>query len=214
LLLGLALASNATVFAPQPANALTKRIANVSIQNMTSGPIVAGFSHKYSNVYKDSGEGLINPFSVKKVGTAKYHTGFGTTGKDWWIVSFVDNKGCTYTSSPRNGRAFIDGLEKGVKDAGLSIIPIGAKTATAGFFMPEPTSKAVLIGVGALTTGLGAAMYGLSNEESTRGFKQHILRSEDKALMIMVNEKQATFISPSGVSTTGMKLEGCVTTKK
>ena len=213
LLLGLALASNAAVLAPQPAHALTKRIANVSIQNMTSGPIVAGFSHKYSNVYQDSGSALINPIAVKKLGTAKYHTGFGTTGKDWWIVSFVDNKGCTYISSPRNGRKFMDGLEKGTKYAGLELIQVGVTTAVTGLLTPDPVSAIAGVALGGIIGGLGSAMFGLTNTESTAGFKQHILRSEDANITVMVTETTATFMSPSGVSTTGMELQGCVKPK-
>ncbi|MGK7894663.1 MAG: hypothetical protein AB4372_13815 [Xenococcus sp. (in: cyanobacteria)] len=107
----------------------------------------------------------------------------------------------------------MDGLEKGTKYAGLELMQVGLTTAVTGILTPDPVSAIAGVALGGITAGLGSAMFGLTNTESTAGFKQHILRSEDANIMVMVNEKTATFISPSGLSTTGMQLQGCVKPK-
>jgi len=193
--------------------AATNRSATVSIMNLTGEPIVAAYSHKYSDKFKDSGTtSSKTPIPVgllQKAGKARFRTGFGTTGKDWWVVSFVDDRGCTYISSPKNARKFVDGLEKTAIYTGGVLIEVGVSTAVAGLLDPEPVGKIAGGVLGGITAGLGATMVGLSNTESTAGFKQHILRSKDTSLLILVSKKNATFQSKSGQSTTGMVMTGC-----
>jgi hypothetical protein len=146
---------------------------------------------------------------LQKAGKARFRTGFGTTGKDWWIVSFVDDRGCTYISNPKNARKFVDGLEKTAIYTGGILVEAGVSIAVAGLLDPEPVGKIAGGILGAVTAGLGATMVGLSNTESTAGFKQHILTGKDQGLLIMVTKKKATFQSKSGRSTTGMVMTGC-----
>ncbi|MEZ5577539.1 MAG: hypothetical protein R3F44_18640 [Candidatus Competibacteraceae bacterium] len=193
--------------------AATDRSATVSIMNLTGEPIVAAYSHKYSNNYKDSGttssKQPVGVGLIQNAGKARFRTGFGTTGKDWWIVSFVDDRGCTYVSSPKNARKFVDGLEKTAIFTGGILVEAGVDIAIAGLLDPEPVGKIAGGVLGGVTAGLGAAMVGLSNTESTAGFKQHILRGQDTSILIMVNKKNAIFQSKSGKSTTGMVMTGC-----
>ena len=202
--------------------AKTKRSAKVTIINHTGGPIVAGFSHKYSNVFKDSGTTNkkkplgVSPLDfMQKVGKARFRTGFGTTGKDWWVVTYVNDKGCEYISSPRNARKFIDGLEKASLFTGGILIEGGIDIALAGLLDPEPVGKVVGGVVGLVTSGVGAAMVGLSNTESTAGFKQHLLRAKDKKVTIFLWKDKVVFSSKSGKSSTRMVKTGkCIIKKK
>lgn len=195
------------------AMAATNRSATVNIMNLTGEPIVAAYAHKYSNKFKDEGttssKQPVGVGLIQKAGKARFRTGFGTTGKDWWIVSFVDDRGCAYVSSPRNARKFVDGLEKSAIYTGGILVEVGVSTAVAGLLDPEPVGKIAGGILGGITAGLGATMVGLSNTESTAGFKQHILRGKDTSILIMINKKNAIFQSKSGKSTTRMVMTGC-----
>jgi len=199
--------------------AKTDRVATVYMMNMTGNPVIAGFGHKYSNVFLGDGgatnpKQALQPFQKQKLGKARFRTGFGTTGKDWWQVSYLDKKGCKYTSNPKNARKFIDGLEKTSIVVGGVLIEAGVDIALTGLFDPEPASKIAIGALGAITAGLGATMVGLSNTESTAGFKQHILRGKDKSITIMLFPNSIQFVSSSGTSSTGMKLIDCVPLNK
>ncbi len=200
----------------------TNRSATVTIMNVTGGPIVAGFSHKYSNVFHDSGStsktkplGTTPLDNMQKVGTARFRTGFLTTGRDWWIVSYVDDKGCSYISSPRNARKFVDGLEKTAIFTGGILIDGGVDIAIGGLLDPEPVGKVAGGVVGLVTAGLGGTMVGLSNSESTAGFKRHFLRKKDTSVLILLAKDEVTFVSKSGKSSTRMVATGkCIAKKK
>ena len=59
-----------------------------------------------------------------------YNTGFGTTGRDWWYVSWVYTDSSTiYYSDPNNFRGAIDFMEKASKIA----IPVGTSIAATVF---------------------------------------------------------------------------------
>lgn len=103
----------------------------------------------------------------------------------------------------------MDGLEKTAIFTGGILVEAGVDIAIAGLLDPEPVGKIAGGVLGGVTAGLGAAMVGLSNTESTAGFKQHILRGQDTSILIMVNKQNAIFQSKSGKSTTGMVMTGC-----
>ncbi|PKS05649.1 hypothetical protein jhhlp_008168 [Lomentospora prolificans] len=70
---------------------MTKRTAKVVIRNNTSNPIAAvGVAHKYSDDYKNSGSwGIVQPGEVtEETMEVEYNTGFLTTGRDWWLVTW------------------------------------------------------------------------------------------------------------------------------
>ena len=106
---------------------------------------------------------------------------------------FTMKDGSFYQSNPQNFRGIIDKIEKlglkarnnGIKDA---IKDDDVKTLVAGEF--------------------GKVLAGsLMNNESTDGFKQHILRSEDAAHVntIIIKKDKIKFVSKSGESTTSVK---------
>lgn len=203
--------------------AKTDRSASVTIINQTGGKIVAAYAHKYSNVFKDSGAtNEIKPLGttpfdfMQNVGKARFRTGFGTTGKDWWIVGYIDNKGCKYISSPRNARKFIDGLEKASIFTGGILVEVGIDVAIVGLLDPEPVGKVAGGIVGLVTAGLGATMVGLSNTESTAGYKQHILKAKDKNITIFITKNnKVVFSSKSGKSSSRMVKTGqCIAKRK
>ncbi len=109
-----------------------------------------------------------------------YTTGFFTTGRDWWIITWeYEGENKVYFTDPVNLRGLIDFLEK----AGNITIK-GALAAAAG----------------AVITSL------LFNSEGTSGFKQHILRKQDagKLTTIVINKgNEVEWKSASGSSTTG-----------
>lgn len=161
--------------------------------------------HKYSNNYKDriTHKSLDNNKTSGHF-NARYNTGFGTTGKDWWIVSWTEPYSNTQIrhriTNPKNGRAFIDGFEKGFKTSfniGSSLLSqyggdvLGVKGQIAGAAGKVINDQLI-----------NRTM----NNSSTIGFKQHILRSEDTYLnIILYSNGVVEFKGKSGKSTTNTK---------
>ncbi|MEW6404324.1 MAG: hypothetical protein AB1649_21200 [Chloroflexota bacterium] len=180
----------------------TYQTAQVRIQNGTTRPLRgASVVHKYSDNYKNMKQwdnpippGAYTPADFR----VEYHTGFLTTGRDWWLIAWeykADDK--VYYTDPDNLRSFIDGLEV----AGQIIIP--AALAAAGALVTAGTGAAVAVAVGAAAGNRLATK--LLNDESTGGFKQHILRDEDagQTVIIVIRDDNTVAIqSPSGVSET------------
>lgn len=92
----------------------TVRTANAVLENKTRHNFTnAAVVHRYSDDAQVGGtwkdvkiDQTTTPFAVT------YRTGFFTTGQDWWIVSWVDDEGHVWVTSPRNGRKFVDVLER------------------------------------------------------------------------------------------------------
>eukprot|EP01057_Protomagalhaensia_wolfi_P002355 Protomagalhaensia_wolfi_Nauph_80__2354@NODE_2546_length_1058_cov_13_818449_g1993_i0_p1_GENE_NODE_2546_length_1058_cov_13_818449_g1993_i0NODE_2546_length_1058_cov_13_818449_g1993_i0_p1_ORF_typecomplete_len180_score30_05PUD1_2/PF18457_1/2e46_NODE_2546_length_1058_cov_13_818449_g1993_i040579 len=167
---------------------VTKRIAYAIIRNNTGAPIYgAGLVHKYSDVYRetDTWEVIEDGDSSPPL-LVEYHTGFMTTGVDWWVVSWHDvDFTRQYFSSPNNFREVFDFLES----AAVECIPVvvgQAKSQMAFTFSRNLCNK-------------------LMNTEATAGFKRHMLTSEDDGgtVEITINsDLTITIQSPSGVSET------------
>ncbi|KAI0081036.1 hypothetical protein K474DRAFT_1657232 [Panus rudis PR-1116 ss-1] len=183
----------------------TKRRAWVKVRNETGKPMLGiSLIHKYSNVYKeekqyetlDVGATTNDPLGVD------YNTGFLTTGRDWWFISwFHPDMKYIWFGSPNNMRGFFDFAD--------NLLPEAIAGAAGG-----------VAGLGTSATGPGAAVAGaaaagaaklvtsaLFNSESTEGFKQHILTEEDEGelMEIIVHLSEVEFRSKSGTSTTNVR---------
>ena len=180
--------------------------ANVVVKNETGKTLRSvNVVHKYSDDYKNKEDwGRLSPNgSTAPALRVEYNTGALTTGRDWWVVSWEyegDDK--LYHTDPNNMRGFVDILEK----ASAVAIPIALAAAGAA------VGAGATAGAGTAAGGAAAAAAGtilsnaLFNAESTSGFKQHILRSEDadKTMSIIIDaNNDVTFDSKSGKSKTG-----------
>ncbi|MGR9114673.1 MAG: hypothetical protein ACU85E_02825 [Gammaproteobacteria bacterium] len=180
----------------------THRKAKVLIENQTGQRILSvSVGHKYSNDYKNTfdWEGPIEIGKTTNAGmVVDYHTGALTTGRDWWVVSWVTEDGKTYVTNPKNLRGIIDFLE----GIGSKISAPLASLATALSLAPEPVISKV---TGAAVAVTSVVVGGFCNAESTNGFKQHILRKNDQDAPTKIILKQDTvvFHSKSGESITG-----------
>ncbi|KAJ5267376.1 hypothetical protein N7478_010184 [Penicillium angulare] len=182
----------------------THRQAYAAVRNDTSQPIYAvGLAHKYSDNYKNAGQwGIIQPGHLSGPVLVDYNTGFLTTGRDWWKVTWStqDQSGRTlHYSDPENFRDIIDWLEKLGPDVISSVAGAVAAIATAES------------GPGAVVAAAGAAAAAkiltdaFLNTEGTAGFKQHILTDEDEnatAQIIIHEDTTITIRSNSGTSET------------
>jgi len=171
------------------------------VNNWGNTLLSVSVAHKYSDDYKNDHlwENIKNgeTTSTTKV---DFNTGWLTTGRDWWVVTWVDNKGDTYITDPKNFRDIVDFLEKIGDDIAVPMAVITAWVATGD---PEPTSKAVAAAV-AVTSAVAKQFL---NTEGTVGYKQHILREEDKnrPTRIIIKKNEVEFNSNSGTSTTGFR---------
>lgn len=183
---------------------MTKRTAYATVRNNTSQPLLAvGVVHKYSDNYKHREEfAIIRPGGLGEPKLlVEYNTGAFTTGRDWWAVTWYspDMKTIHY-SDPNNFRGIIDWLENIAPDT-IS----AAAAAAAGLVMIESGPGAV-VAAKAAAEAAKATTEGLFNSESTEGFKQHILRTEDENVtteIIINSDLSITFKSNSGDSNTG-----------
>lgn len=210
------------VAAPSQAFAVTKRTAQVNVQNNSGRDIeIITVSHKYSDNYKNSETWLNLPNGAKTKAplVVEYNTGFGTTGRDWWRISwkFKGDPGL-YVTNPNNFRREIDALESigpGVLVAAgtaLGSLAGGATGGAAGTYLAPGVGTTYGAAAGKAVGGKAGAAAAkamadaLMNGESTVGFKQHILRSDDESgntpTIIEIKADGVTFRSPSGNSDT------------
>lgn len=182
----------------------SRNTAQVTVRNNWDQPLIGvGIIHKYSNDYKNDGQwGIVkpgelasNPFDVI------YTTGFLTTGRDWWVVTWYSADMKTqYYSDPVNFRNIIDALET----VAPALVKATMKTVAAGM-AAEAGPGAVLAAKAAAKQLAKITNEALFNTESTDGFKQHILRDDDanKLTEIVINkDRSITFKSKSGNSET------------
>ncbi|XP_014550921.1 hypothetical protein COCVIDRAFT_31454 [Bipolaris victoriae FI3] len=184
---------------------VTKREAYVTIQNNTPDVISgASITHKYSDNYKNQADfGDILPGATSSIlQTVEYNTGAFTTGRDWWFITYHreqagserPNELLMWYSDPTNFRSIIDFLEK----AAPALIKVAINAAKGSNPALLPAAKVAKIASKVMCKAL-------FNDESTAGFKQHILRKEDagETTTIVINtDNTITFKSRSGNSET------------
>ena len=174
----------------------THQTAQVVVLNKTAKPLrYVDVLHKYSDNYKNTkqwGAGEDSPAPRPGESSSpmnvEYNTGFLTTGRDWWLVTWqYEGEHKLYFTNPNNFRNIIDTLEG----------PIKVLVDTALDVLDEKVP------------GLGDAgkiiVDNVFNSESTDGLKQHILREEDagKVTQIVINpDNTVEWVSQSGTSET------------
>lgn len=182
----------------------TKRTALATVQNSTDQPIFAvSLVHKYSDNYKNSKEwAVIKPGeTAAEALTVEYNTGFGTTGRDWWLISWYNaDMTVQYVSAPNNFRGIIDVLET------IAPAVVGGAAAAAAILVDAASASTTKAATAALVAIANKTTEKLTNDESTVGFKQHIVRSEDEGNVTkVIIGSDISFNSESGVSNTGFK---------
>jgi Up-Regulated in long-lived daf-2 len=189
---------------PSAAYAVDKNTADIQIANKTGREILfVTAAHTYSDNYRNTKTwgNLPNGVITKEPLVAEYNTGFLTTGKDWWIVTWQFKGDKTlYVTSPRNLQAGLVG-EHGVEIFSTQALPIAARLADTAL---KAGKVAGAIG-GPHADAMGSL---LAQSESTVGFKQHILQVVDSKqtnvgpTVIEIGDKEVKFYSPSGLSST------------
>ncbi|MBN8508328.1 MAG: hypothetical protein J0L57_06920 [Burkholderiales bacterium] len=204
------------------------RTCKVAVVNRTGRRLsMVAVGHKYSDVYRDSFQWLsaVEPGqTTPAAGPVRYHIGVATTGRDWWLVTWVHAAtGEAFHTAPHNYREWLDAPEKVLHGA------TELAHCVAGGFLVDRILKnasvlAFLSRIGVPETWLPAAVEGgmslknacivlgcveltraLTNTEATVGFKQHILRDDDagRTLQIELGPNNAVHLrSHSGVSET------------
>ena len=194
-----------TWFAPQRTMAVDYREAAVIVSNKTSKEIeFVVVHHKYSNNYKDSKGWLKIPAGQQSGSpmTARYHTGFGTLGVDWWLIiwKFTGDPN-VYATTPANLRPLIDALEGAAMDHGPALANLATQAALTARKMPQAGVIA-----GPMVQDLVKPVSDMFlNAEATAGYKRHMLEAKDihSNNHIEIRNGDVRFWSDSGVSTTG-----------
>jgi hypothetical protein len=180
---------------------MTDRTANAVIRNETGVDIGSvSLIHKYSDNYVDAKQwdGILPTGSTTDPAlVVRYHTGFLTTGMDWWRVTWVNADKQLCMTDPNNFQGIFNMVEGLLKD--------NASWAELKLLQEAPES-----GEGApfLVAGAGvikALDAFVLNNESTVGFKENMLRSDDAGQTVTVTlkaDKTVTISSPSGSSDT------------
>jgi hypothetical protein len=130
--------------------------------------------------------------------TVNYTTGDTTTGRDWWLVSFGTGEWFCHTD-PDNFRNIIDYLEKVAPGVIGKLVGIAIRVGQSRRGEPPPPNFDEM--VDAAEKAAESLSKLLLNNESTAGFKQHILRDEDanRFTEIIINaDWSVTFKSRSG----------------
>lgn len=197
---------------------VTRNRARVRIVNQSGRDIQPGsinVAHKYSSLYKNQlqfSKGLGNGENDNGDGSqiVDYHTGFLTTGVDWWIVTwvFADEK-AIYQTNPNNFRCFIDEVEKFGPKAITTAAAAIAGVAACGFPPVAGCAASPAAAAGAAVAA-GYISKALLSDEATCGFKQYILRDEDDkkhspdtyVTITIKPNRELTFSSPSGSAKT------------
>lgn len=175
------------------------RKAEVEIVNQTEQKILSvSVVHKYSDNYVNEHTwGIVEPNgSSSPPLTVDYHTGALTTGRDWWLVSWLEEDGNAYMTSPQNFRELFDAIESGLVKAKDLIKNLGESLRN------KPDDKAQAAGIAMQI--INKIVQPLLNNSKTAGFKQHILRAEDadKTTQILLFNEKVRFKSNSGESET------------
>lgn len=189
------------------------KLAKVKVVNQTGKPIAfVNVVHKYDD-FKDNliWSGILNSGTETSTKIVRFDT--GGLNKDWWLITWVHtNADRVYLSNPNNFRGAIDKLEK-IAKIGIPItgaiaatsVGVACAVATAGVCGPAAVieSAVAITGAAAAVATLVAAES--LNDNSTKGFKQHNLSSEDEGeltVIYLLKNNQIRFESPSGDSET------------
>ena len=168
------------------------RVVNESGQRIEPNSIV--IAHKYSDVYKNELK-FPNGLDVGSTDDAggsmivDYHTGFLTTGVDWWLVSWVTaDDAKIHMTTPQNLTDILDWIQENLTDA------IAEATTIGGGILGPP---------GAVVTAaaVGLFMNKVMNTEKVSNFKMFMLQSEDEGAWVTIrikNDNVLTFEAPSG----------------
>lgn len=182
---------------------MTTRRAYVAVRNDTSEPLLGvSVLHKYSDEHKSEKQwGIVQPGELtSETLEADYNTGFWTTGRDWWLITwFSADMQTIYFSDPNNFRSAFDGFDNVIGDIASATAGIVAGSVAAG------TGPGAIAAAAAAAVAAKTVTSTLFNSETTEGFKQHILREEDEGerTEIVINaDRTITFKSKSGDSDT------------
>lgn len=169
------------------------KIVNQSSMQIKSVTVL----HKYSDVYKNQlNWNEVAPTQSTSEQYVDYNTGFLTTGLDWWLVTFTTDN-AIYVSNPKNFRGIVDALEKSFD-----------RIANVAAELSGPYKPAVL------TSSVVAGLF--INNESTAGFKEHMLTADDTAQtteIIIKDNFVMKFHSKSGDSETVYTMAHAITPK-
>ncbi|RDA95373.1 hypothetical protein CP533_3504 [Ophiocordyceps camponoti-saundersi (nom. inval.)] len=188
---------------------IVTRRANVTVWNQSHDPMLAvSVIHKYSDVFNERHEWpLLSPGEKSTdMMEVQYHTGFGTIGQDWWLISWYGPGMINYyISNPNNFRGVIDFLENQAPAVLItSAITVAGVAATpAGF-------AAVLGASAAAVTVAKTTAEAVFNSESTVGFKKHFLEAEDEeepVVIIVKPDNEIVIHSKSDESGTVYRME-------
>eukprot|EP00922_Rhytidocystis_sp_ex-Travisia-forbesii_P005129 GHVS01007506.1.p1 GENE.GHVS01007506.1~~GHVS01007506.1.p1 ORF type:complete len:327 (+),score=40.93 GHVS01007506.1:198-1178(+) len=131
-------------------------------------------------------------------------TGVPTNGTNWWKVFWYNKNGSNfYQTDPQNFPGVIDGLERFAQTAVPLLLPIGEANGT------EQAAGTTGGAIPPLTIAARKNLQYVLNSESTSGFSQHTLRSEDAnetTDIVLRRDGKVTFQSKSGNSTTATKI--------
>ncbi|KJZ71454.1 hypothetical protein HIM_09178 [Hirsutella minnesotensis 3608] len=182
-----------------------ERRARVAVVNESATPLIAvSVVHKYSDVYKNRHEwpAILPGKRSESDMIVDYHTGYTTTGRDWWLITwFSDDLKTVWFSSPTNFRASIDKLGSFAPASIEKVEETVAALLAEGQVSEEQAKMAADISCSLAR----ATTDHLFNSEATEGFKQHILREDDADQLteIVINSDHTiTFKSKSGNSET------------
>jgi hypothetical protein len=107
---------------------VTTRTGYATVRNNTSQPLLGvSLVHKYSDEFKEEQQwGLVQPGEAGEEHLAvQFNTGFMTTGRDWWLVTwFSPDMKTILFSDPNNFRDIVDGLETLAPGTCIAVSPI------------------------------------------------------------------------------------------
>lgn len=179
----------------------TKRTAYVKIENRTGQDILAvNVIHKYSDNYVNrlNWSDIPTGSMVNDAQGVEYNTGFMTTGRDWWQVSWITKDNTMYVTSPQNFRGLMDIMERTAIELSGPIAKIAEEISTSS---PDAKIQAAATATIVLTKIADQVL----NTATTEGFKQHILREEDSKeenRIVLHPGDKVEFLSKSGKSET------------
>ena len=180
------------------------RTANVVVVNETGIDIAAvSLIHKYSDNYVNN---TVWNGPIKNGGTTSpplkvdYHTGAGTTGMDWWRVTWIDTNKVLYATDPHNFQGMLNWFENILKkNANWAALALLKKAPEAAEMAPFVVAAAAAI------KGIDVMVL---NDATTVGFKENMLRSNDDGKTVTItlhSDTTVTISSPSGSSATQFK---------
>ncbi|PHH83259.1 hypothetical protein CDD82_2679 [Ophiocordyceps australis] len=176
----------------------------IRIRNEGHQPIVdVNVIHKYESEHSDKHTwGKVYPGVITK-GEAgvTYNTGLGTTGSDWWFITWTSTDEKVYITSPSNAAILKDQYRGAlVHFEDMShILEIAINNILRIQDLPTFEDAVADIETGSL---IAIAMF---NDQSTVGFKQHMLTDEDieQCTTVVIKEDNSIVLqSLSGSSST------------